>query len=409
MRDLDSGGRPEQAPAPSEGGGEADDATFSDGEPVPVDQDTAESAALELGAYLAAEAFAAGTLEMPRVPEPGGSGAPPLLEGAGVAIDGTWEGSPLGEGGERLPGSVASPTDADVLAERIRRLERFVATPRPLRIAAGGSRETGRSLLLERRVVAVVLLAVVVLVSVPSLGLDWLAPAVSLPNGYPAGPAMMHDTLRAVGAGDRALLAFEYGPAQADEMALVAGPVIRQLASQGAEVSVASTRPDGLVAARDVLHDAASEGAMPLAEAERIAEDGAYRPGDATGVARLLELGEKPDAIVVIASGFGPLRRWIEQARAIGAPIPVVAATSAAIESVAAAYSSRDSGSLAGYVSGVSGAAYYERIVDGTSDGPAARRLSVLAAGNIAIVLLLVAGAAADLLSRTRAKLSKGR
>jgi hypothetical protein len=96
----------------------------------------------------------------------------------------------------------------------------------------------------------------------------------------------------------------------------------------------------------------------------------------------------------VFAAQPAPLRRWVEQVRALSDRPPIVAGTSAAVEAVAAAYWSEDVGLLRGAVSGASGAAYYERIATGETDGAAARRLDGLAVGNLAIILLVIVGAA---------------
>jgi hypothetical protein len=208
----------------------------------------------------------------------------------------------------------------------------------------------------------------------------------------------MHDTVRKVESGDAVMIAFEYGPAQADELDLVAGPVIRQLARQGARVSLVSTRPDGLVAGRAVLRQAIAGdevlGPSRASGLQEAMEAGIYEPGGQVGVAHLLQASARPELIVVFAGRPGSLRQWIEQVQALPDPPPVVAGTSASSEGVAVAYLSSDPPVLAGVVSGASGAAYYERIADGTTDGPAARRLGALSVGNVTVVLLVIIGAA---------------
>ena len=205
------------------------------------------------------------------------------------------------------------------------------------------------------------------------------------------------------------MVAFEYGPAEADELDLVAAPVIRQLLVQGADISVASTRADGLVAARKVLREtvdkAVADGAIADAGTGARYTVVGYRPGDAIGVAQLLQAsGGRPDLIVVFAARPGPLRRWVEQAYAMVDPPVVVVGTSAALEAATSPYLGGQQGQIAGAVSGVSGAAYYDRIANGNVDGPAARRLDALAAGNLGIVALVIVGAAVSGLHGSRDK-----
>jgi hypothetical protein len=217
----------------------------------------------------------------------------------------------------------------------------------------------------------------------------------------------MHDTLRKVGRHDHVLVAFEYGPARADELDLVARPIVRQLAAQGARIALVSTKADGLVAARALVRQAFVEpdmlGFSDEAEVQGTIATGVYRPGEVVGVADVLESSERPDLVVVFSARPHRLRWWVEQVGALPDPPPVVAGTGASAEGLAVAYLSSEPALLAGAVSGASGAAYYERVVDGTTDGPAARRVSALAAGNLAIVVLVIVGAAASGWSGPRA------
>ena len=362
----------------------------------------AAQAALELQGILAAEAVAAemvvllgsasggaavGEWDL-TAPQPVGSTA---LEAAGRPPDSSIQG---------LPEVASSPTASDALAGRVRRLRDSEAGPARGRYLPDRVIPVGRSERLLRVLVPVVLVSVVVLAVVLPPGVRTMLPAVSLPSGYPVGPARMHDALRRLAAEDKVMVAFEYGPSQADEMDLVAVPVIQQLVAQGAQITIVSTRPDGLVAARTAVRSAyldgllSGHGVMTQDHVDGIIASGAYRPGDQVGVAHLLVGADDLDAVVVFASKPGPLRWWVELVRATPYSPPIVAGTSASVEGIAVAYLSSDPALLAGVVSGVGGAAFYERIATGSSDGRAAQRLYALSAGNLAIVLLVIVGAA---------------
>jgi hypothetical protein len=118
---------------------------------------------------------------------------------------------------------------------------------------------------------------------------------------------------------------------------------------------------------------------------------GSYQPGDMLGVASLLRGEPSARLVLVVAGQAAPLRWWIEQARAEGGQLRLVAATSAALEPLAAPYLDA-SGNLEGTVSGLSAAAYYEQVLR-QAPGQASFAVIALAAGHIGVVGLLVLGA----------------
>jgi len=206
----------------------------------------------------------------------------------------------------------------------------------------------------------------------------------------------MHDVIQDVHAGDAVLVAFEYGPAEAEELNLVAEPILRHLLDQGAHISVVSTRPEGkTVAARLLSGIIASE--ERYTETQYARSD--YRPGGATGVSQLLTNASTPphtppELILVLTAQPGPLRWWVEQsrlqARGEGAPA-IVAGLSAALEPAASPYLDVSAGQLEGAINGLGGAAAYE--MHRGSAGRATQRLNALAVGHIAIVGLMTLGA----------------
>jgi hypothetical protein len=257
----------------------------------------------------------------------------------------------------------------------------------------------------QRWLVAVVLLAVAALTILTSPQVSLLdIPALTRPIQSPETSKRMdlqrltgmYDTIQglSVRAEDAILVAFEYGPAEADELDLVAWPIVQHLLDQldqGARISIVSTRPEGLAVAAKLL-DAMVESSERYTETQYSLLD--YRPGDATGVSQLLaDADAPPRLIVVLTAQPGPLRWWIEQTRARYADTtPIVAGISAALEPAASPYLDADAEQVAGAISGVSGAAVYERI-RGLA-GPATQwRLNALTLGHIAIAGLMILGA----------------
>jgi hypothetical protein len=205
----------------------------------------------------------------------------------------------------------------------------------------------------------------------------------------------MYETIQRlnVNAEDTILVAFEYGPTEADELDSIAKPILRHLLDQldqEAHISIVSTRPEGLAIAAGLLN-----GMIESSEQYTKAQYSLlnYRPGDATGVSQLLaDAGTSPKLIVVLTAQPGPLRQWIEQTRASGPAPPIVAGVSAALEPAISPYLDISSGQLAGAISGLSGAAVYEKKC-GLSEPDTQWRLNILAAGHLAVVGLIVIGA----------------
>ncbi len=214
-------------------------------------------------------------------------------------------------------------------------------------------------------------------------GLDIQIPRLTLPAGSAAVQGM-HTAVEGIGPDSPVLVAIEYGPTEADELDLVAKPILAHLLARQARILVASTRPEGEAMAARIL-----------AEGQYIPVG--YRPGGSTGAAQLLadteiKAGARPALILVLAAQPAPLRGWVEQVRAkygTGAP-PIVAGVSAALEPVANPYLDSNAGQLRGMVSGLSGAATYEMLQ--SVQGEASERLNVLAVGHAAVVVLIISG-----------------
>ena len=208
-----------------------------------------------------------------------------------------------------------------------------------------------------------------------------------------SGAAAVRNAVDGLDAGDQVLVAFDYGPPEADELNAAARPVLTHVLERGARLSIVSTRPDGSLMAGAVMADVASS-------RDQYALIG-YRPGAAAAVSQLLAVTDsEPALILVLTSRPMPLRLWIEQAYArYGDGLPLIAVGSAALEPVASPYLDANAGQLRGAIHGYKGAASYEALRG--SLGSAAGRLDALAAGHIVIVILIVLGALIHALVRT--------
>jgi len=239
----------------------------------------------------------------------------------------------------------------------------------------------------QRWVVALVLFVVVV-------G-TLMAPLV-VPGGLTLTQPVMssvliraYNAVQGVDVTSTALVVFEYGAAEAGELDPVAEPILLHLLDRGVHLEVVSTRPEGMIVAEGLLAEIAASGGYTETQYTLHA----YRSGNATGAAQLLrDVGVSPGLVLVLTAQPGPLRWWVEQIHALGGETPpIVTGISAALEAAASPYLDTRAGQLAGSVSGLSGAAAYESIrrVPGKATG----RLDALAAGQVAIVGLMILGA----------------
>ncbi len=200
-----------------------------------------------------------------------------------------------------------------------------------------------------------------------------------------SGAADLHRVVDELEAGDHVLVAFDYGPPEADELSAAARPVLEHALERGARVSIVSTRPDGPLIAEAMM--------ARIADSKDQYTFIGYRPGTATAISQLLAATDRtPALLLVLTSRPAPLRLWIEQASArYGDQLPLVAVGSAALEPIASPYLDANAGQLRGAVHGFKGAAAYEAL-RGTAGG-ATQRLDALAAGHVAIVVLMIVGA----------------
>jgi hypothetical protein len=216
---------------------------------------------------------------------------------------------------------------------------------------------------------------------------------VQLPTSLPAADRA-HDAIGALAPGDTVLVAVEYQPGQSDELHTVAAPVLRDVLAQDAMIQFVSTRPEGqalgVALLENLLADtqADEDDALPYdAPAE------GYQPGDAAGVARILQAQPPPGLIVVLVAQPAPMRWWVEQATArYSGSVPLVMVTSAALEPVASPYLDVSAAQIQGAISGLPDAAYYESLTTAGS-GRGSWTLHALAAAQLAAVGLMLLGA----------------
>ncbi len=207
------------------------------------------------------------------------------------------------------------------------------------------------------------------------------------------------------------LIAWEYGPAEADEMDRVAGPLIEHLLRRDARLIVVSTRLEGPAAAEALLASRLTD----LSERPRRIANLGYLPGQAAGVREALgTLEGRTEAVtglpasqmeamvgvhsiadvkmvVVLAAQPDDLRIWVEQISAVHPNVPVVAGVSARSELISTPYLA--AGQLRGMVAGLAGGAVYERQLDTGWGREYEYYLTSLGVAQLAIAALTVIGA----------------
>ena len=246
----------------------------------------------------------------------------------------------------------------------------------------------------ERWVVtAVLLVAVMGMLLVPLLGSE--PPRLTQP-GAASGAARLYEIVNGLDAGDNVLIAFDYGPPEADELDTITEPVIEHLINSGGDLSIVSTRPDAPPVAAALMNKVTDSN-------EQYTLLG-YRPGGGIAVSHLLAATDQPPKLLVIlTSRPGPLLRWVEQVQArYEDQIQLAAVTSALLEPVTSPYLDANARQLDAAIHGVREAASYEAL-QGRS-GEATRQLDTLAVGHITIAALMVVGAVIHGIGGTKRK-----
>jgi len=271
-------------------------------------------------------------------------------------------------------------------------------TPQMTGQSAASHQREKTGLWLQRMLVTVVMISAVVGALLLPLLIRPVPDLVSRTTTLPGADGAF-DFIETLGPEDTILVAFEYGPAESDELNLLATAILRHLADRNVRVRTVSTRPEGLAMAATVLDFVSSAG-----QSGQSYEPGSYQPGGVVAVSDLLHSSvEEPAAVVVVTANPAVLRRWVEQTQLLDNDLPVVAGVSASLEPIIQPYFDGSTDRLVGEVGGLAGAAYYEQVLLGF-DGQAARRLNALAAGHYAAIALIVAGAIVYGVGKTRRK-----
>ncbi len=233
---------------------------------------------------------------------------------------------------------------------------------------------SGSGQLAMRLIVAATLLAVTM------LGLLWgespLAQALSRPH--------IEHLNKAIGelqTGDTVIVAVEYGPAEAGEMAAVAQAMMRHLADRNAHVMMVSTLPEGAGIVQSLLEPLALANRLPNGQA-------AYLPGSASGVAQFLAEPAEAKMIVVLAGRGERLRWWVEQNNATQA-LPMVIGVNAATAPLAMPY--LETPPVAGWITGLPDVVAYQEF-RGLPSGVLKSQLDALMLAHWAALVLLLLG-----------------
>jgi len=280
--------------------------------------------------------------------------------------------------------SIETPDSTLARAQLLQGL--LARTPQVTRSAPGQHR-TGSGIRIGRWLVVLVIAAVVFATLIWPY-LTGVSPQLTRLQVEMPGADSVFGFVNGLGPSDIVLVAFEYGPGEAEELDLLATAVLGHIVAQGSRIRIVSTRPEGSAMAVNVME--------PLAPDDAGAgwyDHIGYRPGGAVAISQLLSASDiDTAAVLVLTANPSVLRWWVEQSRLPGGNIPVAACIGAGLEPVAGPYFAGGAQQLAGVVSGLTGAAYYEQILLGVS-GQASHRLDALAAGHLAVAGLIVIGA----------------
>jgi hypothetical protein len=229
-----------------------------------------------------------------------------------------------------------------------------------------------------------------------------------------------YESIKALPAGSVVLVAYDYDPATAAEMTLQAEAIVHHLMERDLKVMAISLFPAGPGIAQEILDEAASEhgyqygedyinlGYLPDQPASLRAFVGRpvsgreYHQGRAIAAFPIAQdVHHIQDIVLIIelAGGQDTLRWWVEQ---VGSPysVQMAAGVTAGLEPNARSY--HHSGQLSGLISGLPGAAEYERLSD--RPGGAMASLDSQSLAHLAIVGLIVLGNLGYMVTRWRKK-----
>jgi hypothetical protein len=218
---------------------------------------------------------------------------------------------------------------------------------------------------------------------------------VSKPALTPMGSGVAQK-INALEPGARVLVAFDYDATQSPEMDRLAEAVFSHLLARKAQVQVISLYPSGPAVAQTVINR------VEISRTSGITiENRGYVPGQNMGVVSMQEQAKQAALVIELAASPDTLRWWAEQ---IGTgPAPLVAAVSAAAEPMSLPYVY--SQQVKGMLVGVRDAAAYRLQLPQEARGHDSEAhilapLGAVAMANVALVVLMVLGGLAQLVSR---------
>ena len=242
----------------------------------------------------------------------------------------------------------------------------------------------------------------------------------ALPTVEPVELGHLVDLVAGLPADRAVLLVFDYEPANAGELEVVAGPLLEDLMSKGYRLATVSTRPTGPPLAErfvrqrgaaydyrngvDYIHLGYLSGGVPAIQlfaadpraavlsgfAASVDSDGGLAAGWNSplleGVQSLSDFG----AVAVITAGTETARAWIEQASPWLSGRPLVMVLSAGVEPMIRPYYEALSPQVNGLLSGEPAAVAYE-LRNGKA-GPAVARWNPFSLGILVVEILLTCG-----------------
>lgn len=223
--------------------------------------------------------------------------------------------------------------------------------------------------------------------------------------------ADFYETIESLQEGSVALLSHDYDPGTAAEITPQVSAILDHLMRRGAKIVNLSLTPEGQALADRALESVVSDHEGYIQDYINLG----YVAGNEVGARFIAEglgprlspypLGaavrglEDVDLIIVLAGSQEHLRRWVEQVQA-PYKVAMVAGVSAQVDPAARPY--YRSGQLKGLLSGLVGAAEYERL--NQHPGVALSRMLPQAAAHLVIALFILLGNFAYLVERLGGK-----
>lgn len=223
--------------------------------------------------------------------------------------------------------------------------------------------------------------------------------------------ADFYKTIESLEEGSVVLLSHDYDPGTAAEITPQVSAILDHLMERGVKIVNLSLTPEGQALADRVLESVVGDHGGYIQDYINLG----YVAGNEVGARFIAEslglrlspypLGEgvrgleDVDLIVVLAGSQEHLRRWVEQVQA-PYKVAMVAGVSAQVDPVARPY--YRSGQLKGFLSGLVGAAEYERV--NQRPGVALSRMLPQAAAHLVIALFILMGNFVYLVERLRGR-----